>query len=67
MSFECKKCNHTESDSSMIGLVLGQVTSAILKSKGIDVENGLTASKITTGFLNGLRIKCPNCRETSWK
>lgn len=67
MTFKCKKCGKSQSNSAMIGLVAGQVTNAILKSKGIDMEKGFNAGQFSAGFLNGLRVKCPVCQEPNWE
>lgn len=53
----------------MTGLVLGQVTKAVLKGKGIDLDAGTAglSRALSAGFLNGLGIKCPKCSEKVWK
>lgn len=70
MSFECKKCEEKVSNSKMAGLVFGQVTSATLKTKGIETQSslasGFNSGDFSGGFLSGLGIKCPGCGSKNW-
>lgn len=69
MSFKCEKCGRTESNTSMVGLVLGQIAKAVLKGKGIDLDAGAAAisRRFSSSFLNGLGVKCPKCNSALWK
>lgn len=70
MSFTCANCSEKVSDSKMAGLVIGQVASATLSSKGIQTRSDLTSSlskgEFTAGVISGLGIKCPKCNGTNW-
>lgn len=71
MSFKCKGCKETVSYSKMAGLVLGQVGSATLESKGIKTQRELAKAFDTgefgAGVLSGFRINCPSCNGTNWE
>lgn len=71
MSFECKNCKEEVSNSKMTGLVFGQIAAATLSSKGIKTQSGLTAGfnggEFGSGFLSGLKVRCPKCDSTNWK
>lgn len=70
MSFECSGCKEKVSNSKMVGLVFGQITSATLEIKGIKTKASLTAGfsrgELGSGFLSGLGIECPKCKNTNW-
>ena len=70
MSFSCKECGETVSNSKMAGLVFGQITKATLERKGIHTESelsqGFNSQEFSGGFLTALGIKCPKCKKSNW-
>lgn len=71
MTFECKECKEKVSDSKMAGLVFGQIAAATLESNGVKTQSALTAGfssgEFASGFLSGLKVKCPKCNKSNWK